>query len=363
MPQSPRKSTTTRQTRRHATTPLPFSTAGGVSHPGQSSRHRAISPLAKHQDDRLASAQSSLTGDPSGYTQSPSPLYQYHSLPSGPDALPKPPDLSTSRSPLIFPDAQTSRQPPPRLQVSPPNVVDTGAPSGIWTEPSIGSSRGTLGESSILPETGPPTPATSMLDSSASVALATPSSNEGLSEDAPMTPPVLDVRVLPSNGTKGRTFKQLKSGPPRPPNAWILYRSEKLKAIAAGEKLENLEVILAEQQAELEEQNIGTSGGPAGKERARPQTSSKTTKKVTKGRKKAGERGTESDQTDDRSPPQESTANSNGHITSKAVPQAEISKVISLMWKRETQQERGRFEKMAQLKKVEVSQSSVKSGE
>ena len=42
---------------------------------------------------------------------------------------------------------------------------------------------------------------------------------------------------------------------PRPPNAWILYRSDKLKAIAAGEMIPGLDSVMSE---------LNPSGGSSG---------------------------------------------------------------------------------------------------
>lgn len=355
MPPSPLQSASTRHTRRHATTPLPFSTGNGVRSPPYPSRYQPTSPLSSHPEQVLAPTGHVPRGSAPGFDRVPSPSYQFQNLPSASDTLPKLSDVATPRYPYnsTAETTSTSRQPPPQLHVSPPNDSDSEDVSSLGSPPSP------FGAISSFSDIGPITPAGSIKDSSASTALAVTSPTDGISEDSPMTPPDTDAINLPPD-VKPRTIKSLKSNPPRPPNAWILYRSEKLKAIAAGEKLANLEAILAEQQAEAQRANEGTSRAPRGgnKRRGGSQTSSKSSKGKAKGKKKAGDHDTESEPTDGRSPPQDS-ANSDGNTASKAVPQAEISKVISLMWKREKKEEKARFEKMAQLKKAEVSVSDM----
>lgn len=148
-------------------------------------------------------------------------------------------------------------------------------------------------------------------------------------------------------GDLSKYRKGYKLGPPRPPNAWILYRSEKLKAIAAGERFENLEAILAEQRGE------GREGGREGAKAPRGDSKQKgklSVKAVGKGKKKKEALETESDQEEEDGAKIEAASS----LSSKTVPQAEISKVISLLWKREKKEEKARFEKMAQAKKIEV---------
>lgn len=355
MPPSPLQSTSTRHTRRHATTPLPFSIGNGVRSPPYPSRYRPGSPLSTHPEQLLVPAgrlPKALAPDSYGV---PSPSYRFQDQTSASDLLPKPSDVSTSRHPqgTTAETMSTSRQPPPHLHVSPPRDSDTDDMSSLGSPPSP------FGAISTFSDIGPITPAESGKNSSASTALAVTSPVDGISEDSLMTPLEREATHLPAD-VKPRTIKSLKSNPPRPPNAWILYRSEKLKAIAAGEKLANLDAILAEQQAEVQRAQEGSSRAPrgGGKQRAGSQASSKTSKGTAKGKKKAGDQDTESEPTDGRSPPQDQ-ANSDGNTGSKAVPQAEISKVISLMWKREKKEEKARFEKMAQARKAEVSRSHV----
>lgn len=161
-----------------------------------------------------------------------------------------------------------------------------------------------------------------------------------------MAPSDSNTHVLPSDLSKYR--KGYKLGPPRPPNAWILYRSEKLKAIAAGERFENLEAILLETRGEGEEG--GRKGGKARRGDSK-QKGKLPVKAVAKGKKEEEAMETGSDQEEEDEAKIETATSS----SSKTVPQAEISKVISLMWKREKKEEKARFEKMAQAKKIEVN--------
>lgn len=202
-----------------------------------------------------------------------------------------------------------------------------------------------------MTETDPPTPTMSPADANPQIAVVVTSPEEVLSEDSPMTPPESSATVLASDLSKYR--KGYKLGPPRPPNAWILYRSEKLKAIAAGERFENLEAILAEQRTGSDE--ASTEGSRAPRRGSKQKTQSKAT---AKGKKKKQTMDPDTEQEEEDDIDADSKADAPTASSSKTVPQAEISKVISLMWKREKKEEKARFEKMAHAKKLEVSRLS-----
>lgn len=347
------QSTSTRQSRRHATMPLPFTTGTDVRSPPYPSRHRPTSPLSSHPEQIAAPTRRKAKTASVVNVRLPSPSVQSRAPQVGQS---QPPGLMTSRygqNPREE-TASMSRQPPPQVHVSAPNDSDTTDDIS-----SLGSPPSPFGAISSMSNVGLVTPVASMQDSSASTLAAT-SSAEDMREASPTSPSDTDAAPLPID-IKPRTIKSLKSNPPRPPNAWILYRSEKLKAIAAGEKLANLDTILAEQAAESRRAQEGTSRAPgnSGKQRGISQTSSKSSKS-SKGKKKAGESEAESELTDGRSTPQDSAAISDGNAGTKAVPQAEISKVISLMWKREKKEEKAKFEKMAQAKKIEVSRCMMR---
>jgi hypothetical protein len=202
-----------------------------------------------------------------------------------------------------------------------------------------------------MTETDPPTPTMSPSDANPQIAVVVTSPEEVLSEDSPMTPPETSAPHLASDLSKYR--KGYKLGPPRPPNAWILYRSEKLKAIAAGERFENLEAILAEQRTDGEEPEGSRAPRRGSKQKSKSQSGA-----AAKGKKKKQTMDTDTEQEEDNDNDAASKVDAPPTSSSKTVPQAEISKVISLMWKREKKEEKARFEKMAHAKKLEVSPSS-----
>jgi hypothetical protein len=152
------------------------------------------------------------------------------------------------------------------------------------------------------------------------------------------------------------------SQPPRPPNAWILYRSEKLRAIGAGETIPGLDAIKAEIA-------IGSSSGSA--------SSGEDNSNLDKGKgKSTDETPASSDQqtfdagsmpppppppSKAKKPKKGSKEPTEGYLslgrgkTGRGLPQADISKMISMLWKRETEAVRTKYEDMAEQKKQEVS--------
>lgn len=139
--------------------------------------------------------------------------------------------------------------------------------------------------------------------------------------------------------------KKRASHTPRPPNAWILYRSDKLKAIAAGEKIPGLEAIMAEMGTSS---SGSVSGADSSAEDAKKPASGKNgdmpppdIPKRVKGKKGAKE-------------PTEGLLSLGRGKGGRGLPQADISKMISMLWKREAQQTRGEYERRAEMKKLEV---------
>ena len=116
--------------------------------------------------------------------------------------------------------------------------------------------------------------------------------------------------------------------PPRPPNAWILYRSDKLKAIAGGEQVADLDAIMAES---------GVSST----------SSSEGDVKVAKVKRKKGSK----------EPTEGMLALGRGK-TGRGLPQADISKMISMMWKRERPEVRAQYEHLSEMRKLEVRATS-----
>jgi len=128
---------------------------------------------------------------------------------------------------------------------------------------------------------------------------------------------------------------------PRPPNAWILYRSDKLKAIAAGDEIPGLDSVMAE---------LGVSGSSSFDEREKKGSdkdeddgSAKTQAKT----KKKGKKGCKE--------PTEALLSLGSGKTGRGLPQADISKMISILWKRESEAVRAEYERRSEMKKAEVS--------
>ena len=129
---------------------------------------------------------------------------------------------------------------------------------------------------------------------------------------------------------------------PRPANAWILYRSDKLKAIAAGDEIPGLDGVMAE---------LGVSGTSSSDEadkvdRDKEGEGDLPEKTKTKLKKK-GKKGAKE--------PTEGLLSLGRGKTGRGLPQADISKMISMLWKRESAAVRGEYERRSETKKAEVS--------
>ena len=134
---------------------------------------------------------------------------------------------------------------------------------------------------------------------------------------------------------------------PRPPNAWILYRSDRLKAIAAGERLPGLDAVIAEaglshsgteaSEDSSAEDKIMTAGSDNVQMAPPPPPMSKK-KKTKKGAKE----------------PTQGLLSLGRGKTGRGLPQADISKMISMLWKRETPEIRAKYEHMSEMRKLQV---------
>ena len=131
--------------------------------------------------------------------------------------------------------------------------------------------------------------------------------------------------------------------PPRPPNAWILYRSERLRAIAAGEPIPGLLAVLKEQSLvrALDDSQSRIADFKESSDSPEPNRFQLF---------KDGEPSSSS-QMDVK----EQSKNEAGSKYRRALLQADISKVISMMWKREGKEIKSKYEAMAEAKKLEVS--------
>ncbi|RXK39761.1 hypothetical protein M231_02954 [Tremella mesenterica] len=154
--------------------------------------------------------------------------------------------------------------------------------------------------------------------------------------------------------------KRGKIHTPRPPNAWILYRSDKLKAIAAGEKVAGIDQIMAEMgvvsgsgsgsgevtssgpETGFDELSKGSEGEISSKEMDKDKASMPppALPKRAKGKKGAKE-------------PTEGLLSLGRGKGGRGLPQADISKMISMLWKREGQEVRAEYERRAELRKME----------
>jgi hypothetical protein len=158
-------------------------------------------------------------------------------------------------------------------------------------------------------------------------------------EEAETTPTVIEKEPKPVISPPIRMEQ-----PPRPPNAWILYRSERLRAIAAGEPIPGLLAVLEAQSLvralDVSEQRVsGTKESSSSPEPNRFQLF-KDAEPPSPGSQKSVKEDLKAE---------------NGSKYRRALLQADISKVISMMWKREDKEVKSKYEAMAEAKKLEVS--------
>lgn len=135
--------------------------------------------------------------------------------------------------------------------------------------------------------------------------------------------------------------------PPRPPNAWIIYRSDMLKAIAEGRHIPGLDAVMAESGVSSGESpaDEATDGGasrsegegegsgalPVAKKKPKQKKPKKGSKEPTAGMLTLGK-----------------------GKTGRGIPQADVSKLISMMWARETPENKKKYERQSELQKIEV---------
>ena len=139
--------------------------------------------------------------------------------------------------------------------------------------------------------------------------------------------------------------------PPRPPNAWILYRSDQLKAISAGRKIKGLDDVMRESGVS------SSSGEESSAEAGLTSTTSVTDDDKDKEKpiiKRKGKKGAKE--------PTEGLLALGKGKTGRGLPQAHISKMISELWKRESATVRAEYERRSEAKKLEVSSVAFHSG-
>nr|XP_019049443.1 hypothetical protein I302_03232 [Kwoniella bestiolae CBS 10118]OCF28373.1 hypothetical protein I302_03232 [Kwoniella bestiolae CBS 10118] len=153
-----------------------------------------------------------------------------------------------------------------------------------------------------------------------------------------------------STASPGKSHKTSgKDAIPRPPNAWILYRSDILKDLASGDNIPGLDAVLTKlgygpsTSASSDESNTESMSTAKGKSKEltdsemMPPPSSTKMKKTKKGVKQ---------------PTEEFLSLGRGK-TGKGLPQAHISKLISTLWKNETEERKAFYERKADLRKIE----------
>jgi len=136
-----------------------------------------------------------------------------------------------------------------------------------------------------------------------------------------------------------------KAQPPRPPNAWILYRSDQLKAISAGRKVKGLDDVMRESglSSSSGEESSAETGLTSATSASATGTGTDEEKPTVKRKGKKGAKE-----------PTEGLLKLGKGKTGRGLPQAHISKMISELWKRETPTVRGEYERRSELKKLEV---------
>ncbi|WVF70300.1 hypothetical protein IAT40_005089 [Kwoniella sp. CBS 6097] len=161
-------------------------------------------------------------------------------------------------------------------------------------------------------------------------------SRAGELEDAPSAGPIK------SKGSKGP-----KDAIPRPPNAWILYRSDILKDLGAGNDIPGLDAVLSKMgynpttSASSDESAVE---GRRGKGKGKATTDSEIMPPPTARRKKPKKGG--------KAPTEEFLSLGRGK-NGKGLPQADISKLISNLWKSESAERKAFYERRADLRKIE----------
>jgi hypothetical protein len=130
--------------------------------------------------------------------------------------------------------------------------------------------------------------------------------------------------------------------PPRPPNAWILYRSDQLKAISAGRKIKGLDDVMRE--SGVSSSSGEESSAEAGLTSATSVTDDDKEKPIIKRKGKKGAKE-----------PTEGLLALGKGKTGRGLPQAHISKMISELWKRESPTVKAEYEKRSEVKKLQVS--------
>lgn len=178
--------------------------------------------------------------------------------------------------------------------------------------------------------------------------------SEADGEDSAASPEAGEADISGKPSTSTSAVAPTKT--PRPANAWILYRSEKLKAIAAGERMPPLDEFLARSlrsDAEAQTEDEASLGyedsAPASEGMSGNQASKPTRRKKKKSRPNLNEVSAEEleriRQTMNHQPSDDEPRS--------LPPQAEISKLISFMWKNESRAVKKKYERLSDIRRME----------
>ncbi|WVQ97605.1 hypothetical protein IAU59_004719 [Kwoniella sp. CBS 9459] len=154
-----------------------------------------------------------------------------------------------------------------------------------------------------------------------------------------------DVPTAVPNKSKGS--KNVKDAIPRPPNAWILYRSDILKDLAAGNDIPGLDAVMSKMgynPTTSASSDESVAEGARGKGKGKATADSETMPPPIVKRKKP-KKGV-------KAPTEEFLSLGRGK-NGKGLPQADISKLISNLWKSETTERKAFYERKADLRKIE----------
>lgn len=141
----------------------------------------------------------------------------------------------------------------------------------------------------------------------------------------------------------------------RPPNAWILYRSDKLKSIAAGERIPSGVRAQAVEESSGDTDVSTEPGATEGESSSAPAHPAHPGDESKKRKKKKKKKQPAAATVALHAALEADALKASSREGSKGMPQADISKLISLMWKGESKAVKAQYEKLANAKKAEVS--------
>lgn len=159
---------------------------------------------------------------------------------------------------------------------------------------------------------------------------------------AQLMPPPAALQLTPRDGPDPVASPARAERTPRPPNAWILYRSDKLRAIASGETVPGLEDASTSTSA--------SSGDETKKSESQTPDTSSRAPSPQKGKKPSRARKA-------LKPPTEGLLALGRGKFGRGLPQADISKLISSLWRSETPEVRAKYERLSDQKKMEVGEA------